>query len=515
MGGGQWSTLLFGRIMRQMQDRYIRIIISVLLIFTAAREICAQQLDSTVRNALDARLSEYFAAIEREGADVQKEECDFLIDTCKDSLMRQHVALSIYDHYVSSKVMGAEAVAIHVFDNWFATGKVKMRNDSEMMAARVFTEFNRMSLIGEDAPELTLFDFAGKPVDIFGDDRSGRYSILYFYDSSCATCKLQTILLRNLLQDEDFPVDMYAVYAAGNKSDWKAYVDDQLTINAENVNVFHLWDPEISSDFQRKYGVVMTPRLFLIGPDGRIIGRSLDAQALSQMFHMIFDEVELEYGSDESVALYDGLFAGSVPSQNDVETVSDYIMSSTLEKGDTVMFRQMTGDLLYYLTLQRGEAFKEGLDGLIKGKILSMPSVWKSEDDSLKVVGMAEMYHDLLSKSTPGKTVPDMKLPGVLLSKGKEKAGEFKLRKLRGKDNYIMFVTDGCHVCAAEKAEARVMVAEDRKVRILMVNVDDVLSSDPALASRMFDSFDLSVLPFIMQTDRKGHIVRRYMSLAD
>ena len=59
------------------------------------------------------------------------------------------------------------------------------------------------------------------------------------------------------------------------------------------------------------------------------------------------------------------------------------------------------------------------------------------------------------------------------------------------------------------------MVAEDRKVRILMVNVDDVLSSDPALASRMFDSFDLSVLPFIMQTDRKGHIVRRYMSLAD
>jgi len=78
-----------------------------------------------------------------------------------------------------------------------------------------------------------------------------------------------------------------------------------------------------------------------------------------------------------------------------------------------------------------------------------------------------------------------------------------------------MFVTDGCHVCAAEKTAARVMAAEDRKVRILMVNVDDVLSSDPALASRMFDSFDLSVLPFIMQTDRKGHIVRRYMSLAD
>lgn len=496
-----------------MRNIFIRITICALLIFTAVGEIRAQQLDTTVRNALDAKLTEYFAAIEREGTDVQKEECDFLIETCKDSLMRQHVAVSIYDHYISSKVMGAEAVAIHVFDKWFASGKVRMRNDSELISARVFAEFNRMSLVGEDAPELTLFDFEGNPVTLFGEDKSGRYSILYFYDSSCATCKLQTILLRNLLQDEDFPVDMYAVYAARNMYNWKTYMEEELTINAGNVNVFHLWDPDISSDFQRKYGVVMTPRLFLIGPDGRIIGRSLDAQALSQMLHMIFDEVELEYGSDESVELFDGLFGGSVPSKDDVAAVSDYIMSSTLAKGDTVMFRQMTGDLLYYLALQRGEGFKEGLDELITEKILRQPSVWKSKVDSLKVIGMAEMYHDLLSKSTLGKMVPDMKLPGVLLSKGKEKAGEFKLRKLRGKDNYIMFVTDGCNVCAAEKAEARLMAAEDRKVRILMVNVDDVLSSDPAMASRMFDSFDLSVLPFIMQTDCKGHVVRRYMTL--
>ena len=48
-----------------------------------------------------------------------------------------------------------------------------------------------------------------------------------------------------------------------------------------------------------------------------------------------------------------------------------------------------------------------------------------------------------------------------------------------------------------------------------MINVDDVLSSDPALASRMFDSFDLSALPFIIQTDRKGVVVRRYISFLE
>lgn len=487
------------------------IIVALLMMVAGGVAVCAQDLDSAVRVALDTKLAEYFMAIEREGTDVQKGECDFLIETCTDSLMRQHVALAIYDHYRDSKVMGSEAVAIHVFDTWIAPGKVRMRSDAEMMAARIFAEFNRLSLIGNKAPELSLYNIENEPVTIFGGEGSGRFSVLYFYDSSCATCKVQSILLRHLFQDEDFPVDFYAVYASDDKESWEKYIDEQLTFDTSGMRVFHLWDPEISSDFQRKYGVIQTPRMFLISPDGTILGRGLDAQALSMMLHTIFDEVELEYGSDESIALYDGIFGDIVPSLEDVKSIADYVASSTLEKGDTLMFKQMTGDLLYYLSLQRGEGFKEGLAALIDDHILSKPDVWNTADDSLKVIGMAEMYDDLLSRSTPGKLVPDMKLPGIRLSKGKEKEGAFSLRKLRGAENYIMFVTDGCSVCAAEKEAARKLALENRKIKVLMVNVDEVLHTNPALASRMFDSFDLSTLPFILQTDKKGKIYRRYI----
>ena len=60
----------------------------------------AQQLDSVKRVLLDEKISEYVAAIETAGADVQKEECDFLIASSTDSLVRQHVALRLYDHYM-------------------------------------------------------------------------------------------------------------------------------------------------------------------------------------------------------------------------------------------------------------------------------------------------------------------------------------------------------------------------------------------------------------------------------
>ena len=490
----------------------IRYFLGVVLLFLTVAGEAYAQLDSTVRKALDARLAEYFETIEFDGPGVQKGECDFLIETCLDSLMRQHVALSAYEHYRDSHVMGSEAVAIHVFDRWIASGKVKMRNETELLAARVFAEFNRKSLIGNSAPELHLYDMEGDPVTLF-DKQSDRFSVLYFYDTSCATCKVQTILLRNLLEDEDYPVDFIAVYSSDDEESWRKYVVEQLDLDVRKTHVFHLWDPDLNSDFQRKYGVIQTPRMFLIAPDGTILGRGLDAHALSQMLSPVFEEVELEYGNDESIELYDSLFGSGEVSAKEVDDVSNYIETNTLVKGDTLMFRQMTGDLMYYLSLQRGEGYKEGMDRLIKEKILSRPDIWKTPDDSLKVVGMAQMYDDLLSRSTPGKRLPDLKLPGTLLTAKKTRTGEFRLRGLRGDQNYIMFVTDGCNVCDGQKEAARRLVAGNAKGKVFIINVDDVVASNPSLSDALFDAFDLSTLPFILKAGSKSRIYRRYMLL--
>ena len=311
--------------------------------------ISAQQLDSSVRAALDERLTEYFLTLDREGLDVQKQECDFLIGTATDSLVRQFVALRVYDHYLSSPVMGAEAVALHVFDNWFLPGHVRMGSDMDLLNARIFADFNRQSMIGERAPELCMESLEGGMADISVSERQGRYSVLFFYDVDCSKCKVESILLRNVLETEDFPIDFYAIYAGDNRSKWESYVEDRLSVQASRTRTVHMWDPQFDSDFQRKYGVIQTPRLFLVSPEGIIIGRGLDAQALSLMLHGIFDEVELEYGGEESKALFSSIFGDDdrAVAMEDVVRMADYIKTATLEKGDTVMFRQLSGDLLY------------------------------------------------------------------------------------------------------------------------------------------------------------------------
>lgn len=498
--------------------RGLSYILVFLLIFVCAeiRAATAFQPDSAKMAALNLKLDEYIKAISRESLEVQKQECDFLIESTSDSLVRTVVARRLLANYMDSPLMGAEAVAIHLLDNWFLNSKVSMPSDVELMNARIFADFNRQSLLGCKAPDLQLKKKDGTLSSVFPSDRR-RYKVLYFYAPDCAKCKIQSILLRNLLNTEDYPVDFVAVYIGDDVQEWDEYVFRHLDVSSEKVSSEHLWDPEVDSDYQRKYGVIQTPRMFLISPDGIIVGRGLDAKALAQMLQDMFSEKILNYGTEESVALYDMVFGkDAAPSEkSEVTSVADHIAASTIERGDTVMFRQMTGDLLYYLSSKREASFREGLDYLIDEYILSRPEVWKTEDDSLKVVGMAQVMDDLLSKAVPGSRIPSVKVPGELVSsKGSRKTVK-SLSKLGGQRNYIMFFAQGCHVCSSEKEAMRAMLSDKsvaRGIKVFLVDVDDILMTDTELASTLFDAFDLTSLPFILETDAKGRVTGRYLS---
>ena len=500
-----------------------RFVIIPLLLLVLPVMLHAQQADSLRFAALGQKLSEYYNAMLGESPQVQQQECDFLIESTSDSLLRQFVALDIFSHYLESKVMGAENVAVHVFDKWFATGAVRMKSEADFFAAKVYADFNRMSLTGKKAQVLELENMNGEIVQVPG---KGRYALLFFYDTDCAKCKVESILLRNFLSVHDYPVDVYAVYTGDDRKSWEDFVAGKLNIDKAS----HLWDPSLKSDFQRRYGVLQTPRMLLIDPEGIIIGRGLDVDALASLMDAIFAEKVLDYGSRESERLFDGIFAASAgkPKAGEVKGIADYIHDKTLKQGDTLMFRQLSGDYLYYLSAHSGEGIKEGLGYLIDKNILSRSDVWRSADDSLKVVGMAQILEDLLSRAKPGTKVPSIKVPGELLDSKGSKETAVRLDKLKGRKNIIFFYTQGCQVCAAQKAAAlRLLSAADdqtlsqsarkdaRDTRVFMVNVDKLMADNPSLANSLMDSFDLSSLPFIIMTDRSGVILRRYVSLTD
>ena len=532
---------------------------------------CFAQVDSTRLAELDKRLDKYFQILEPENVDVKSRECDLLIDSAKDSLLRQHIALKAYEHYLNSTLMGDEGVAVHLTDTWFASGRVSMGGEEVLFNARIFADFNRQSLLGKPASSFAMESFEGDSV-LFGG-RSDRYRVLLFYDTDCAKCKLELMRLRPLLDSRDWPVDLYAVYTGCDKENWGRWLSERMNINAPRTRIFNLWDPEIKSDYQMKYGVLQTPRMFLVDRSGTIIGRGMDTGALDRLLGIVLSREDYEYGGSASAVLMDKLFmsyedyARSVPlserpSADRILSIAKTLEDRTLAQGDTIFFKHLEGDLLYWLTSRRDELSKEGALPFINEYILSRPGIWNTQDDTLKVVGLARMMKDLLSRTPVGSKLPkakdliskspsaesqsnttvwpdriqeqdevnnrnqasDRSLEQVDVSdkshgdhtliQPRNDANALFLRdwarkwnRLRRKGGYIVFHTEGCPVCKAELS-----AADSLGLRTLDVNVDEIMVTNPALAKSLLDTFDLSSMPLILQVGRHGIILRRYLS---
>lgn len=362
--------------------------------------------DSAAISKLDAMLSGYVAAIEPLDPKDKSAECDFIISTCTDESLRTHTTAWLFEHYMDSSLMGDEAVAVDIYDRWVAAGKVTLPEDIRRLA-EVFVMFNRESLIGNPAPVLTLETMQGENVEV--PSRGGRQSVLYFYDTHCAKCKMESILLNAWMQEARTPITVYAIYTGVDREAWLGYVSERFTSSGGAVELVHCWDPGRESDFVLHYGVTATPRMLLVDEQGIIRGRRLTVESLGQ------------------------------------------------------------------------------------------------------VLAIGEMRRELLDRTPVGSVIPDITLRGTLLRTGSRSEGIYNLRHIGGKRNYIVFYTAGCANCKSQLAA--VEAALGRRDRALLIDVDNIIAQDSALAEELFDTFDLSVMPYIMLTGRRGRILEKYLSL--
>ena len=385
--------------------------------------------------------------------------------------------------------MGDDAVAVHVADKWLLSGKVPMHSEEDLRNADIYATFNRASLIGRQAPAATLRDKDGSIVTV---PVKGEYNVLYFYAPDCSTCKATTAELKKLSDSGEYPFRVVAV----------------------NVN-----NPGPDQDWQMNYGVLKTPWMFLIGPDGKILGRGLDVPSLKMLLGREFSAESYAYGSQIQMERYAQMFAayGDTLKVADVLDVADYLAARTFGEGDIDSFKQMEGDLLYYLAQQYSEPYRDAIIPFAD-KFLGVPDVWTTPADSANVLSFGKFLCSLTSRTPVGTQIPDLKVPGVLRRKGclfvkESKGGVFAFRKLRGRPGYVVFYTGGCSSCKETLEQVSAIVVSKPRARVLLVDMDAILASDPALGETLLETFDLTGMPYVLELDRKGIITHRYVDL--
>lgn len=407
------------------------------------------------------------------------------------------------DFFMDCPVMGTEAVAVHIADNYFLNGKLRWPDENSYPELFAFAEFNRTSLLGCSAPPLVLNDIDGYTVDV----RAVRspLKVLYFYEDGCATCVRQTPLLVSLLNayDGESEIAFFAVYTQSGRSQWEKYVQANFdTIENPKVTVYNLWDPELESDFQMKYGVLTTPALFLLDSENTIIGRKLDSDALGQLIDIkddirtsllrLLDTVTDELGANEQSAMQ--------------LTAAIYQRSD----GDVETFKTTLYEIFkYYRSIPLRDA-QLGAARIANDFILGVDGQWAEETLSEVRWNLEKMRQNDIGEKAADE---------ILINKRGAKK-----RMLGGCRPYVVlfFNIARCNDCRqyAEDLDQAAALLKSKKVKVVSVYLsadrdywlDNIKAhkgwthlTDEGPQSRLRGDYDLAVVPriYLLDKDRK------------
>lgn len=305
-----------------------------------------------------------------------KLKVDQLISSGKDSTEQALIASYLFEYYHQSKYMGYEEIALYIADNYFLNNKLKWPQEDGLLMIKMFAEFNRHSMIGLEAPELVLPDTLGQEISLREIDT--RYKVLFFYDDQCNTCNYYTPHLMRFLKNYSYgTISLYRVYTQDSRDRWTNYVKkiNQRFPVSSNVTIYDVWDPDFSSDFQRKYGVVSTPQMLLLDRENIIMGRKLDPNALAQL-------IDMDYNTpNETEAFLEQLFSSLLP-YDQTQDIDTTLIVSTIDdlyeksKNDTARFQEIFYNSYQYLKGHEEYDMHKGAAYIGLKYISQMPQMW-------------------------------------------------------------------------------------------------------------------------------------------
>ena len=224
--------------------------------------------------------------------------------------MLQYTVSWITSNYEQSKIMGMDKVFVRMGQRYYcdrdAAGNSKahwMPEDKlEKLCEKI--EKNKNLVMGVVPANITLPDTTDKIWKDFYSLKSD-YTILYFWDPECGHCKKITPKLQTLYEKKfrDRNIEIFAVGKAVGEDfeKWKAFVKKH---NLEFINVAMTdrlyreakkdpsqFIPKYTTiealNYQTTYDVFMTPKLFLLDKDKKIIGKGLNISQLEEFIDVL------------------------------------------------------------------------------------------------------------------------------------------------------------------------------------------------------------------------------------
>jgi len=200
----------------------------------------------------------------------------------------------ITDEYINPKYMGQDAVFVHLFEKYHSKGLSKWLNEKQMEAISRRAYMLMANLIGEKAADLEMLDTEDKPSSLY--NLNADYTIICFWDPNCGHCKEEVPRLDSIYQAswKKHNVKIFAVLTPDSKEnakpEWLSFIKSHNLSEWTHVHITKEMEAAALAaqkpGFRQLYDINMTPILYLLDKDKRIIGKKLTILQLNDLLEV-------------------------------------------------------------------------------------------------------------------------------------------------------------------------------------------------------------------------------------
>jgi thiol-disulfide isomerase/thioredoxin len=198
------------------------------------------------------------------------------------------------DEFINPKYMGQDAVFVHLFEKYHSKGLSKWLNEKQMEAISRRAYMLMANLIGEKAADLDMLNTEDKATNLYS--LNADYTIICFWDPNCGHCKEEVPRLDSIYRAswKNHNVKIFAVLTPDGKEnvkpEWLTFIKEHNLSDWTHVyKTKEMEDADFAVQkpgFRQLYDISLTPTLYLLDKDKRIIGKKLTLLQLNDLLQV-------------------------------------------------------------------------------------------------------------------------------------------------------------------------------------------------------------------------------------
>ena len=241
------------------------------------------------------KMDQYLEKLTAKHPDSINVSADILINYARaNDKIFQYVVSYITSTYERSKIMGMDAVFVHMVETYYITNQCDWVDSTQLVKITDRAQKIAPNLIGRKASE--FLDFYGRPFMKDVDEKlhtlqevNSKYTLLVFFGPTCGHCKKELPKIKHTLDSLlsiSIDIKTFAVATEFDKGEWEKFINDQNIndwINVADINHDDEGNPVASSDWRDKYDIYSTPVIYLLDKDKKILAKRISHKQIAEI----------------------------------------------------------------------------------------------------------------------------------------------------------------------------------------------------------------------------------------